>query len=305
YQLDVLYLGWVFSLVYPVILTIFILPGLILLMLYLSALILHIYRHRSKVFDALHQSLDQRDPWVGGRNLIGLLWDAHGIIWHGYEVTGLENLPESGPALIIYYHGALPLDIYYLVSRVILLKKRLIVCVADRFLEKIPGWKVILEAFKITPGTVSICSDMLRQGHILSISPGGVREALFSDNNYDILWGKRCGFAKVALQANVPIIPMFTENLREAFRTFIWPQWFWLRIYEFTRLPLVPLYGGFPVKLRTHLGRPIIPMADETPDELAARVKKHLYELIHQHQRLPGNIFRSLVARVYEKPKEQ
>lgn len=32
---------------------------------------------------------------------------------------------------------------------------------------------------------------------------GGVREALFADENYPILWGKRQGFAKAAIQANV------------------------------------------------------------------------------------------------------
>ena len=33
--------------------------------------------------------------------------------------------------------------------------------------------------------------------------------------NYEIIWAKRAGFAKVALEANVPIIPVFTQNIRE------------------------------------------------------------------------------------------
>ena len=41
--------------------------------------------------------------------------------------------------MIVYYHGALPVDFYYLMSRVILKKKRLIRAVGDRFLFKIPG----------------------------------------------------------------------------------------------------------------------------------------------------------------------
>lgn len=32
---------------------------------------------------------------------------------------------------------------------------------------------------------------------------GGVREALFGDEYYHVMWAKRTGFAKVALQANV------------------------------------------------------------------------------------------------------
>ena len=32
---------------------------------------------------------------------------------------------------------------------------------------------------------------------------GGVREALFSDHNYNLEWGNRLGFAKVATEAKV------------------------------------------------------------------------------------------------------
>lgn len=75
--------------------------------------------------------------------------------------------------------------------------------VGDRFLFKVPGLASLLEAFEITPGSVEHCVDMLSQGHILAISPGGVREALFSDHNYEIIWGQRVGFSKVALKARV------------------------------------------------------------------------------------------------------
>lgn len=64
------------------------------------------------------------------------------------------------------------------------------------------GWKVILEAFDIAAGSVSSCIQTLSEDHILAISPGGVREAQFSDHNYQLIWGNRTGYAKVALGAN-------------------------------------------------------------------------------------------------------
>ena len=67
------------------------------------------------------------------------MWDAQGWIYHGYEVQGMENIPDEGPALIVYYHGALPLDYYYLLAKVFLVKKRLIRAVGDKFLFSIPG----------------------------------------------------------------------------------------------------------------------------------------------------------------------
>ncbi len=49
-----------------------------------------------------------------------------GWLWHGYEVIGLDKIPDKGPALLIYYHGALPLDYYYLVAKTVLHRRRII-----------------------------------------------------------------------------------------------------------------------------------------------------------------------------------
>lgn len=50
------------------------------------------------------------------------------------------------------------------------------------------------------------CVNLLKEGNLLSISPGGVREALFSDHNYEIIWGSRSGFAKVAHEAKAVML---------------------------------------------------------------------------------------------------
>lgn len=139
-------------------------------------------------------------------------------IYHGYEITGLEHLPKKGPGLLIYYHGAIPIDMYYFVARIYLKFDRLIYTVGDRFLFKLPGWKIIAQALKVSPGTVKSCTETLNRGNLLAISPGGVYEAQFGNNYYELLWQKRLGFAKVAIESKAPIIPMFTENLREGFR---------------------------------------------------------------------------------------
>lgn len=255
----------------------FLLPAMILLLFYMSACIVHFYRHRNNLKEIKQAIIDKGDLWDGARTTVGLMWDAHGWIWHGYEVEGLENIPDEGPALLIYYHGAIPIDYYYLMSKVFLLKKRLIQAVGDRFLFSIPGWKLLMEVFHVFPGTIATCIDVLKKGDLLSIAPGGVREAQFGDSNYSLIWGTdgrmRIGFAKVAMEAKCPIIPVFTVNVREAFRSLGFGQWLFTKIYDQTRLPLVPIYGGFPVKLKTIIGKPI-PYDDAlTPQELAEKVR--------------------------------
>jgi len=39
-----------------------------------------------------------------------------------------------------------------------------------------------------------------------------------------------------------------------------------------TRLPIVPIYGGFPVKLRTHIGKPIPYDPNISADDLKKKV---------------------------------
>lgn len=65
---------------------------------------------------------------------------------------------------------------------------------------------------------------------------------------------------------------MFTENLREAFRTVSIGKKLFLKIYSKFKLPLAPIYGGFPVKMITHLGKPIPYDPDLTPEQLQAKV---------------------------------
>uniref|UniRef100_T1IKQ0 Tat-binding homolog 7 n=1 Tax=Strigamia maritima TaxID=126957 RepID=T1IKQ0_STRMM len=274
----------------------FVLPLIIFIFIYISALIVHIYRFWHSIKDAY-----DRDVWEGARHAVCTMWYTVGYIWHGYDVSGFENIPETGPALLVYYHGAIPLDIYYFQSLCLLRKGRLVHAVGDRFMFRIPGWGLLMQVYKISPGTIQTCTQTLKEGNLLSIAPGGVLEAQFGDENYNLVWGKRVGFAKVALQAKAPIIPVFTENMRESFRTAGIFRAIGRRIYERIHFPVIPIYGGFPVKLRTHVGKPIPYDEAMTPEELANKTSAAIQELIKQHQRLPGSIFWALIDRIVKK----
>lgn len=125
------------------------------------------------------------------------------ILVIGFEIDGLEKIPDKGAALIVYYHGTLPIDFYYLAARCLLEKKRHIRAVGDNFLFHIPGqclqvFKILLffksitvefvilffpnhiltglrrflEVFRVTPGTLQSCVSVLNDGHLLAIAPG-------------------------------------------------------------------------------------------------------------------------------------
>ncbi|XP_061724282.1 transmembrane protein 68 isoform X2 [Cydia pomonella] len=296
---DTEYSLWLTWFLMPVVVT-FLLPAVIIILIYVSAIIFHLYRlYRLRVVDGV------QNDWRQAASLaVCALWDAHGWLWHGYEIQGIENIP-NGPFLVIYYHGALPIDMYYFIARMLLFKRLHIHTVADRFMFRIPGWKTLLEGLCVIPGTVGECVAVLQKGNPLAISPGGVYEAQFGDHTYKLHWKNRLGFARVAIQAKVPIIPMVTRNVREAFRTVGWLRGLCRRVYAATRVPLAPVYGGFPVKLVTHLGKPIEYDPSLTPEQLAKKVSKAIEDLVEEHQTVPGNILRALTERLVELPKRR
>lgn len=64
----------------------------------------------------------------------------------------------------------------------------------------------------------------------------------------------------------------------------------WESLYKSTKMPVVPMYGLFPVKLRTHIGSPIYPTPGMTPEELSKQTSEAIQLLINNHQVLPGNL---------------
>uniref|UniRef100_A0A8D0GPR7 Transmembrane protein 68 n=1 Tax=Sphenodon punctatus TaxID=8508 RepID=A0A8D0GPR7_SPHPU len=75
-------------------------------------------------------------------------------------------------------------------------------------------------------------------------------------------------------------------------------------LYERTRLPIVPVYGGFPVKLRTYIGEPIPYDPTITAEELVEKTQMAIQTLIDRHQKPPGSILRALLERLDKQQKD-
>ncbi|CAH8603445.1 unnamed protein product [Schistosoma margrebowiei] len=320
-------IAFVYWLRHPLLLC-FLLPFLLIFFIYFTVILLHLYhlrfwlrRHLNRLLSKFRQSSTSPSISISStshiyldslaellRRIVAAVWDAHGRIFHGYEVIGMEKLPPNGPAYLVYYHGTCPFDAYYFTSRYCIERDRFPVPVVDRFLFRVPGLGRLLETIGAIKGSVDECVAHLQPGHILKngkvsqgdvllISPGGVREALFSDEFYTVMWENRRGFARISLLSGQPIYPMFTENIREAIRIVQFGKGWWRSLYERTRLPLAIFYGYFPVKLRTYIGDPIYPLPNETSDELASRVRISIEELISKHQLIPANLFCAIMQR--------
>ncbi|XP_030839006.1 transmembrane protein 68 [Strongylocentrotus purpuratus] len=279
-----------------------IIPLMVFVFLYTTSIYCHLYKTWNHIGEDL---VFTASVYERARNNIAWGWDLIGKIWFGFEIQGLENLPKEGGAILAYYHGTIPIDIYFIISKIRLECNRSLNTVADRFVYKLHGLKLLWRIFAVNIGTREVCVRILKEGNLLAIAPGGTREAYFSGNTYTLMWGQRKGFAKVAMEAKVPIIPVFTRNCREAFRTPKLGRGILRWLYEKTRAPLVPIYGGFPVKLKTFIGPPIQWDPQMTVDDIVQKAHEAVEGLVHKHQKIPGSIRRAFLERFYDSEEKE
>ncbi|XP_066481702.1 DGAT1/2-independent enzyme synthesizing storage lipids-like [Tiliqua scincoides] len=226
-----------------------------------------------------------------------------GKVLHGYEVYGMENLPK-GPSILVYFHGGIPMDSFYFLQEVYRMTGRAYLSVMDHIFFLIPGVQTYITLLGGVHPSREECVDLLKEGHAVNIAPGGLREQNYSDKTYKLIWGKRHGFAQIAIKAKVPIIPYFTMNIQEAYR--VWGNtWITRWLYERTRLLVFPVLGPLPVKLRTYIGEPIPYDPNITPEELFEKAKAAVEALRDKHQKIPGSIPRALWERFEVHRKEE
>ena len=98
------------------------------------------------------------------RNICARIWRTYGEVYHGQEWIGLDNIPEDG-ALIVYYHGPVPVDYFGLVAEMWLRRNKTVHSVVDRSLMQIPYMENLRKQFNLFPGTVDSCAEVLKQDH--------------------------------------------------------------------------------------------------------------------------------------------
>ena len=73
--------------------------------------------------------------------------------------------------------------------------------------------KTGVEVCDVIPANAEVCKQKLLDGYLVAISPGGLKEGLFSDSNYNLIWEKRRGFAKVAIATKAVFILLLLYSI--------------------------------------------------------------------------------------------
>ena len=132
---------------------------------------------------------------------------------------GLENVPHEGAVLLAGNHTVYGLlDIPMLGLEVFDHTGRRVRGLADHIHFAVPGWRDLLLRLGAVRGTREECVRLFREGHAVLVFPGGGREVFkHKDEKYRLIWKERIGFARLAIEHGVPIVPFASVGVEDMF----------------------------------------------------------------------------------------
>ncbi|QRY61776.1 acyltransferase family protein [Gordonia sp. PDNC005] len=226
--------------------------------------------------------------------------------WFRVEVTGIENLPTSGGALLVANHaGTIPVDA--LITSLAVRdnhpnERYLRVLAADMAFET----PVISDLARRIGATLACNADaeaLLRRGELTAVWPEGFKGIgkLYKDR-YKLQRFGRGGFVTTAIRTKAPIIPVSIVGSEEIYPMVadLKPLARTLGLPYFPVTPLFPWLGPLgmiplPSKWHIHFGKPI---ATDVYDEQAADDPLVVFDLTdHVREEIQQTLFRMLSRR--------
>jgi hypothetical protein len=132
---------------------------------------------------------------------------------------GTEHVPREGPVLLIGNHSIYGLiDIPMLGLEIYEKTGRTVRGLADHNHFALPIWRDFLHSIGAVRGTREACARLFEAGEAVLVFPGGGREVMkHKHERYKLIWKERIGFARLAIQYGVPIVPFASVGVEDMF----------------------------------------------------------------------------------------
>ena len=132
------------------------------------------------------------------------------------KLYGIENVPKRG-ALLVGNHTLYGVFDVLLWTAELIERGIMVRGLGEHVLFRVPGSGEILKKFGIVPGTRPNTRELMRRGDLILVFPGGAREvAKRKGERYQLIWKKRLGFAKMAIEGRYPIVPFASLGIEDA-----------------------------------------------------------------------------------------
>ncbi len=198
--------------------------------------------------------------------------------WFRTRVIGAENIPASGPALIVGNHaGAFAIDALMVVHALEQNSSRALHLLGANFLFQDP-LRELMAHLNVHPANFETASELLQAGHLVGVWPEGVNGVGKTiEHRYQLQEFGRSGFARLAALNQVPIIPTAIIGSEEAYPVMARVEGLldWVKIPYLPVTPTFPALGPlglipFPSKWTISFGAPIAPPKSGSPIEVCA-----------------------------------
>lgn len=185
-------------------------------------------------------------------------------LYHRHSTVNIHNIPRSGPVIVCTNHSLATYDAFLFGLDMYQRANRYPVGLGDDLLFRIPGLRKIAADIGLFPASPKQGLELLKQGQLLSVAPGGMKEGLRSTRQkYQTCWERRKGFVRLAVRAQVPIVLSACPKADDIYTNYPNPITPW--IYKKLKCPL-PIARGLglsliprPVKLTHLVSEPLQP----------------------------------------------
>jgi 1-acyl-sn-glycerol-3-phosphate acyltransferase len=141
----------------------------------------------------------------------------HDRYWR-VAVSGAENLPASGPAILIANHsGAVPFDGAMIVTAVETARRRIVRFLYDRFVANLGPVDTFYRKVGGVTATRENAVEVLRSGEMLLLFPEGVPGVAKPFAERYRLQTFSPGFARLAFALDVPVVPVAVVGAEEIY----------------------------------------------------------------------------------------
>ncbi len=132
---------------------------------------------------------------------------------------GTEHIPREGAVLLAGNHTVYGMiDIPMLGLEIFEKTGRTVRGLGDHNHFALPVWRDVLKRIGAVRGTREICSQLFEAGEAVLVFPGGGREVMKRKHErYKLIWKERIGFARLAIQHQVPIVPFASVGVEDMF----------------------------------------------------------------------------------------
>jgi 1-acyl-sn-glycerol-3-phosphate acyltransferase len=203
------------------------------------------------------------------------------------RLEGCEHIPKGRGALLVANHGLNGWD--GLVLGALLWREigRLPFWLGERNLWRIPLVGRFLDMVDAVPGEPGAAADILRRGELVVVYPGGVHDSfkLWTDR-HRLKWGLRAGFARVAMMAGVPIIPVAALGVDDMYTIIAREPWLGRKFGGDARYDLPIALGRWgtlvprPVQVTVRALPPISAEGDPASADDVERVRSAVFDAV-------------------------